>query len=459
MRPRLESRSCFSQDRHECSGRRACLEFLHEGIFGHRRRPCKNPEAISWRPVKSTESQTAHDLLDTQIVTFLSCLTQQESSAGGSHDDWAGQDCLLWRRPDLRSRPWQHSRPSPRSSTASRFSATTRSTTSSCGRTCSGCTKPFASVDPATALAVGLKVDSEALPPELIAALQAGQVDLTDPAVTIALLRLNAVVGVMGKVDDHGQLTSVGITCALCHSTVDNSFTTGIGKRLDGWPNRDLNVGAILGLSPLLDDPGWGPGMYDPRHQVFDGTNIVTRYEDDAAGSDPARIWAEGRRIRDLHRRRTDFLLEQLRRRVADGREGQLQRSPHRALHHPAAGSRHAETACPARVSVRSQRAGSPARQLRCCGSQSRRRSVQRQSGLREVSSCADLHRRVERSRSRRAGASRSRATSAPKRSMRREARPGNTAQRRYAASGSTLRISTMAAPQTCPRSLTTTTM
>ncbi len=137
------------------------------------------------------------------------------------------------------------------------------------------------SVDPATALAVGLKVDSEALPPELIAALQAGQVDLTDPAVTIALLRLNAVVGVMGKVDNQGRLTSVGITCALCHSTVDNSFTTGIGKRLDGWPNRDLNVGAILGLSPLLDDPGWGPGMYDPRHQVFDGTNIVTRFEDD----------------------------------------------------------------------------------------------------------------------------------------------------------------------------------
>jgi hypothetical protein len=135
-------------------------------------------------------------------------------------------------------------------------------------------------VDPATALAVGLKVDAEALPPELIAALRAGDVKLTDPAVTIALLRLNAVVGVIGKVDDLGQLTSVGITCALCHSTVDNSFAAGIGKRLDGWPNRDLNVGAILGLSPLLDDPGWGPGMYDPRHQVFDGKNVVTRHED-----------------------------------------------------------------------------------------------------------------------------------------------------------------------------------
>jgi hypothetical protein len=106
----------------------------------------------------------------------------------------------------------------------------------------------IASVSPLTALSVGLKVDVEALPAALIAALQAGQVDLNDPAVTIELLRLNAVVGVMGKVDDLGQLTRVGTTCALCHSTVDNSFTIGIGKRLDGWPNRDLNVGAILGL-------------------------------------------------------------------------------------------------------------------------------------------------------------------------------------------------------------------
>ena len=137
------------------------------------------------------------------------------------------------------------------------------------------------SVNPVTALAVGLKVDIEALPPALIAALRAEQVDLTDPAVTIELLRLNAVVGVIGKVDDLGQLISIGTTCALCHSTVDNSFTTGIGKRLDGWPNRDLNVGAILGLSPALDAglkdefSTWGPGKYDPRHHAFDGTNII----------------------------------------------------------------------------------------------------------------------------------------------------------------------------------------
>jgi mono/diheme cytochrome c family protein len=139
----------------------------------------------------------------------------------------------------------------------------------------------IANVSPATALSVGLKVDVEALPPAIIDALQQGQVDLDDPAVTIELLRLNAVVGVVGKVDDAGALTRVGITCALCHSTVDNSFAAGIGKRLDGWPNRTLNVGAILGLSPALPDSlkaefaTWGPGMYDPRHHAFDGTNII----------------------------------------------------------------------------------------------------------------------------------------------------------------------------------------
>ncbi|HEY3161153.1 MAG TPA: hypothetical protein VGJ78_19445 [Vicinamibacterales bacterium] len=135
----------------------------------------------------------------------------------------------------------------------------------------------IATVSPRAALSVGLKVDVDALP----AALQAGQVDLDDPAVTIELLRLNAVVGVIGKVDDGGRLSRVGITCALCHSTVDNSFTTGIGRRLDGWPNRDLNVGAILGLSPALPDTlkaefrTWGPGKYDPRHHAFDGMNII----------------------------------------------------------------------------------------------------------------------------------------------------------------------------------------
>jgi mono/diheme cytochrome c family protein len=137
------------------------------------------------------------------------------------------------------------------------------------------------SVSPAAALGVGLKVDVEALPQAVIDALSRNAVNLNDPAVTIQLLSLNAVVGVIGKVDNRGQLTSVGITCALCHSTVDNSFTRGIGKRLDGWPNRDLNVGAILGLSPALPDSlkaefgTWGAGKYDPRHHAFDGTNII----------------------------------------------------------------------------------------------------------------------------------------------------------------------------------------
>src|SRR5688572_8620814 len=137
-------------------------------------------------------------------------------------------------------------------------------------------------VDPATALAVGLKVDVEALPQAVIAALENGQVDLKNPAVTVELLRLNAVVGVKGTISETGQLTSVGITCALCHSSVDDSFAPGIGRRLDGWANTDLDVGAIVALSPVLDEATkaefrtWGPGKYDPRHHYFDGTNIAS---------------------------------------------------------------------------------------------------------------------------------------------------------------------------------------
>ncbi len=138
----------------------------------------------------------------------------------------------------------------------------------------------LATVPPATALGVGLKVDSEALPPAIITALRAGKVDLNAPAVTIELLRLNAVVGVRGTVDAAGKLTSVGITCALCHSSVDNALAAGIGRRLDGWANTDLNVGAIVALSPALDAATkaefntWGPGKYDPRHHAFDGTTL-----------------------------------------------------------------------------------------------------------------------------------------------------------------------------------------
>jgi len=134
-------------------------------------------------------------------------------------------------------------------------------------------------VSPATALAVGLKVDSDALPQSLVSQLKHGRVNLDDPATTLALLKLNAVVGVKGTFKADGTLQSVGITCALCHSTVDNSFAPGIGQRLDGWAARDLNVGAIVALSPNLtpvatllgvDVPtvktvlqSWGPGKFD----------------------------------------------------------------------------------------------------------------------------------------------------------------------------------------------------
>ena len=134
-------------------------------------------------------------------------------------------------------------------------------------------------VDPKTALAVGLKVDVDALPKDLVDNLKAGKVNLSDPATTIALLQLDAVVGVKGFFDENKNLKSIGITCAICHSTVDDSFTAGIGHRLDGWPNRDLNVGVIVSLAPNLQPVAdrlhtnvttvkavlnsWGPGKYD----------------------------------------------------------------------------------------------------------------------------------------------------------------------------------------------------
>jgi hypothetical protein len=132
-------------------------------------------------------------------------------------------------------------------------------------------------VDPTTALSVGLKVDAEALPAAVVAGVQDGSISLTSPATTVALLKLNAVVGVVGTVENVGgadMLTRVGITCALCHSTVDDSFAPGIGKRLDGWANVDLNPGAIIALSPALPAEAkavyasWGKGKYDPRFNL-----------------------------------------------------------------------------------------------------------------------------------------------------------------------------------------------
>ena len=136
-----------------------------------------------------------------------------------------------------------------------------------------------AGVSPKTALAVGLKVDVDALPAALVAQIRAGKVNLDDPATTLALLKLNAVVGLTGKFDNSGRIRSLGTQCAFCHSNVDDSFAPGIGKRLDGWANRDLNVGAIVSLAPSLKPftdllgvdeatvrkvlASWGPGRYD----------------------------------------------------------------------------------------------------------------------------------------------------------------------------------------------------
>ncbi len=134
-------------------------------------------------------------------------------------------------------------------------------------------------VSPEAALQLGLKVDAAMLPESIVNGIRSGEVDLANPATTVELLKLNAVVGVKSVLDGAGNVAGMGITCALCHSTVDDSFAPGIGQRLDGWPNRDLNVGAIISaapnLKPLTDYLGvdgatllkvlasWGPGRYD----------------------------------------------------------------------------------------------------------------------------------------------------------------------------------------------------
>jgi len=140
-------------------------------------------------------------------------------------------------------------------------------------------------LSPRNALALGLKVDLDALPEHIVSALRAGQINLNDPAMTVALLRLNAVVGVTGFFNGD-KLESVGIQCALCHSRVDNALAPGIGRRLDGWANRDLNIGAIVALAPNLEPiadllgvdqatvrkvlRSWGPGKFDAE-LILDG--------------------------------------------------------------------------------------------------------------------------------------------------------------------------------------------
>lgn len=134
-------------------------------------------------------------------------------------------------------------------------------------------------VSPKTALSVGLKVDMDALPADLVAKIKKGDVNLDDPATTLALINLNSVLGVKGTFNKDGSLKAIGLSCAVCHSTVDDAFAPGIGHRLDGWPNQDLNVGAIVSLAPDLSAltsllqvdeatvkkvlASWGPGKYD----------------------------------------------------------------------------------------------------------------------------------------------------------------------------------------------------
>src|SRR4051812_45591659 len=141
-------------------------------------------------------------------------------------------------------------------------------------------------LSPRMALSLGLKVDANALPADVKTSIANGRLNLDDPANTLALLKLNAVLGVTGFFRSNGSLRSVGIQCALCHSTVDDSLTAGIGRRLDAWANRDLNIGGIVALAPNLgpfvqllgvDDAtvrrvlhSWGPGRFDAE-LILDG--------------------------------------------------------------------------------------------------------------------------------------------------------------------------------------------
>src|SRR5829696_889438 len=134
-------------------------------------------------------------------------------------------------------------------------------------------------LSPKMALSLGLKVDAEALPAPVVAQIKAGKVDMNDPASTVLLLKANAVVGLTAFMNSDGTARSIGVQCALCHSTVDDSFAPGIGQRLDGWGNRDLNIGAIVATAPNLEPfskllgvdvamvktvlNSWGPGRYD----------------------------------------------------------------------------------------------------------------------------------------------------------------------------------------------------
>ncbi len=245
-------------------------------------------------------------------------------------------------------------------------------------------------VSPKTALAVGLKVDVDALPKATIDALNAGKVDLTDPGVTIALLTSNAVVGVTGFSDGTGGLKSIGIQCALCHSTVDNSLAPGIGHRLDGWPNRDLNVGAIVGLSPNLQPvadllgvsvdtvqkvlASWGPGKFDAE-LFLDGKAFQPDGKTSAATLIPAAFGLAGV---NLHTYRRDQVPRRGARRFR-ARESR-----------PRPG--HLQARSPARLPVEPPGSAAAGGQLRRESRGAGAEAIRRQGQLRTVPRCASLH-------------------------------------------------------------------
>jgi hypothetical protein len=266
-------------------------------------------------------------------------------------------------------------------------------------------------ISPATALGVGLKVDVDALPAAVTSALQAGAVDLNDPSVTLDLLRLNAVVGVKGTFDRSGQLTKVGVTCALCHSSVDNSFAPGIGRRLDGWPNSDLNVGVIAALSPTLDETtkgefrSWGPGKYDPRHHAFDGVNIMPLnsptlpvlippiYGLNGVGFEtytadgPISYWNSYVGVTQM------------------GGHGSFSDSRIGLSIQAETGSRHSEASGSTRLSTEPACAEAGGRHVRCECRETRARSVRRSGSLQFMPPGAELHRCPQRPGSQRAAA------------------------------------------------------
>ena len=268
-------------------------------------------------------------------------------------------------------------------------------------------------VSPKTALSVGLKVDVDALPQPVVDALASGQVNLDDPAVTVQLLKLNAVVGVIGKVvGANDNLATVGITCALCHSTVDDSFAPGIGRRLDGWANTTLNPGAIIALSPAITDKApylrWGAGKYDPRFRIFDGTNVVGINSPTIPVVIPPAFGLKDVGFETFNARWADLVLEPLRRRDADGRPRQLQRStyPRRRKHHADTGPGRCQAARACRVSTRSADTAAAERKLQPRRGTTRREALCRRGRVCDLSSAAAVHRRLERTQPERAGAS-----------------------------------------------------